>query len=473
MRARVLLPVVALSAIAQPGSTAESDPARDLARVRLIVVTRAAVADVRINGATVASYVSTVLYGPSSARSSQTGQTLRLSRNVAGKVAEARFDVILAGVGSSGSVVWNLATGSGAETELEVYSLTHLDRPRLVDRFSSSDPIAQFQTSAAELASRGQVAISPVPQIVLAHFYPWYVSETWNDPQLADRPIRPYSTDDQADVDHMAREARSAGIDAFVVSWQGKEAGNGFNDRRLRITLDAARRAALKVCVYTETFVANEGNIWDAPTDPRVMFEWLAHIFDAYGRHPAYLRVDGRPVIFIYAASRLSQAEWATLIARLHESGRRLLLVGDFVQSTLLETFDGEYQYTNVLSPADEVRSRYRTESLRVRTYHLLRPEGRRRIWVASVTPGYDDTKLTSRETHFEIDRLGGRTYDEQWAAAIDSGADWVVVTSWNEWWENTQIEPSVRYGTTFLDRTRVWSRVLKRRALSQIGAPR
>jgi len=35
-------------------------------------------------------------------------------------------------------------------------------------------------------------------------------------------------------------------------------------------------------------------------------------------------------------------------------------------------------------------------------------------------------------------------------------------VTSWNEWWENTEIEASARYGTAYLERTRVWADAFK-----------
>src|SRR6185295_4193181 len=145
-----------------------------------------------------------------------------------------------------------------------------------------------------------------VPRLVLAHYHPWYTAETWHDPQMADRPLRLYSTDVQADVTSQAIQARSVGIDAFAVSWQGLEAGEGFNDRRMRLVLEAGRTAGLRVCTYTETYVANPGNDPNAPTDPRVMFEWLADLVDRYGSHPAYLRIDDRPVIFIYIASRLA-----------------------------------------------------------------------------------------------------------------------------------------------------------------------
>jgi hypothetical protein len=48
------------------------------------------------------------------------------------------------------------------------------------------------------------------------------------------------------------------------------------------------------------------------------------------------------------------------------------------------------------------------------------------------------------------------------WRTATDTGADWVVITSWNEWWENTQVEPSERYGRAYLEQTKVWAHAFK-----------
>jgi len=256
--------------------------------------------------------------------------------------------------------------------------------------------------------------------------------------------------------------ARAAGIDAWVVSWQGLEAGSGFNDRRMRIALDAARAAGMRACVYTETYVANPTNDASRGIDPRTLFEWLADIVDLYGSHPAYLRVGGRPVIFTYAASLLPQADWAEVMARLRTSGRDPLIIGDFVRSTLLEPFDGEYQYSNVFSSGDALADVVRAESLRVRTFNLLREGDRRRVWVASVTPGFDDSHLVDRRTPRIVDRSNGAVYDDQWSKAVDTGADWVVVTSWNEWWENTEIEPGQRYGRAYLERTKFWADAFK-----------
>jgi hypothetical protein len=454
---------LALAGVGVAAAQRNPQPAESLARVRLVVTTKAATAAITVGGATIASYISSVLDGPPAVSVSRTGRTLQLSANVAGQSAEARFDIILADVAPDGMIAWNLRADRSADTQIELYSLNDLNRATLVDRFVSSETSAQFMSSSALLDSVGRIHVNPLlPRLVLAHYYPWYTSETWRDPQMADRPLRLYSTDAQTDVTNQAAQARSAGIDAFVVSWQGLEADNGFNDRRMRIALEAARASGLRVCTYTETYVVNPGNIWDAPTDPQTMFEWLADLVDRYGSHPAYLRVAGRPVIFIYAASRLAPSDWSELMARLRGTGRNPFLIGDFVRSTLLEPFDGEYQYTNVFFAGDALVDVNRTESLRVRTYNLLRQGDRRRLWVASVTPGFDDRRLVDRQPPHVVDRSSGSVYDEQWRTAIDAGADWVIVTSWNEWWENTEIEPSERYGMAYLERTRVWADAFK-----------
>jgi hypothetical protein len=41
------------------------------------------------------------------------------------------------------------------------------------------------------------------------------------------------------------------------------------------------------------------------------------------------------------------------------------------------------------------------------------------------------------------------------WNGALASNPGWITITSFNEWFEGTMIEPSVTYGTQYLDITR------------------
>ncbi|RLE58840.1 MAG: hypothetical protein DRN53_07805, partial [Thermoprotei archaeon] len=47
--------------------------------------------------------------------------------------------------------------------------------------------------------------------------------------------------------------------------------------------------------------------------------------------------------------------------------------------------------------------------------------------------------------------RQDGRYYIDSWNTALKHDPDWIFITSWNEWYENSQIEPSVEYGTMYL----------------------
>jgi Glycosyl hydrolase family 99 len=186
------------------------------------------------------------------------------------------------------------------------------------------------------------------------------------------------------------------------------------------------------------------------------MIQWLEDAVDFYGSHPAYLRVNGRPVIFVYIAFTVSETVWSSVLAAVRRTGRNPIVIGDFAQSRLLNVFDGEFQYIN-LSPTPGLLDFYRAETLRVRTFDLV-AGGPRRIWAASVFPGYDDSLLSARSRHTVADRAGGSVYEAQWRAAVSMAADWVVVATWNEFFENTHIEPSAKYGTAYLDLTRTWA---------------
>lgn len=68
------------------------------------------------------------------------------------------------------------------------------------------------------------------------------------------------------------------------------------------------------------------------------------------------------------------------------------------------------------------------------------------KMFVPSVGPGYDDTKIRPWNSQWRRSRDGGKYYDAMWLAALDlrPAPMSVTITSWNEWGEGTQIEPAV-----------------------------
>src|SRR4029453_2078913 len=133
----VFLALVVLGA-AQPLLRIDStDPDRNLAPVRLLVSPRARAADVPVANAWVASYRSSIVSGREGVRSSQTGQTLRISGNIAEEPVEAQFDLILSDVPASGTVGWQVSTERSTQTVLDVQVPRDPGRPQSIDRFTT------------------------------------------------------------------------------------------------------------------------------------------------------------------------------------------------------------------------------------------------------------------------------------------------------------------------------------------------
>jgi hypothetical protein len=70
-------------------------------------------------------------------------------------------------------------------------------------------------------------------------------------------------------------------------------------------------------------------------------------------------------------------------------------------------------------------------------------------LWIAPAAPGFDARAIGGETT---VDREDGRTLRREWSAAVASSPDAVGVISWNEFSENTYVEPSEKYGHRYLD---------------------
>ena len=53
---------------------------------------------------------------------------------------------------------------------------------------------------------------------------------------------------------------------------------------------------------------------------------------------------------------------------------------------------------------------------------------------------------------------VDGEFYRSTFEAALQSDPDWIFITTWNEWWEHTYIEPSEEFGDLYLRITREYA---------------
>jgi uncharacterized protein YraI len=285
-------------------------------------------------------------------------------------------------------------------------------------------------------------ALAGDPPLVLAFYYAWYDQDIWTSGLPADRPTQPYSSSDPAILERHVSQAQGAGIDALIQSWYGPQEASNQTETNFRMLLDLASTKGFHAAVDFETagpFFANQASVIDA----------LRYLLRVHAQHPAYLRYEGKPVVFFWRQQRFSVDQWAAIRAQIdpnHDS----LWIAEGVDIAYQAVFDGHHLYSIAWSP--DVERTLIDWQFRLRRYESENNVSR--LWIATVMPGYDDTH-TDRADAFAVDRQDGEYYSQSWSAAMASQPDWILITSFNEWVEGTMIEPSRTYGDLYLNLTR------------------
>jgi Glycosyl hydrolase family 99 len=263
---------------------------------------------------------------------------------------------------------------------------------------------------ALSLASSSSVRANVTPR-VLAFYYAWYDANTWNPGLISDMPAQPYNSSDPAAMTRQIQQAQSAGIDAFVVSWIGQ---NNPTDSNFKTMLGLAQSSGFAATIDFE--VEHFGT-------PAQVVGALNYVRDAFMSQPAFLRDNGRPVLFFWREQNFSVGDWANIRAQV-DPNHQQIWIAEGVDISYQQVFDGHHLYSIAWSP--NPGATLSDWSNRVRR------AGSDKIWVATVMPGYDDTR-TGRTNAFVRPRDGGNFYRTTWNAAINSRPDWVIITSFND----------------------------------------
>jgi hypothetical protein len=188
--------------------------------------------------------------------------------------------------------------------------------------------------------------------------------------------------------------------------------------------------------------------------------QWLDQALARAGS-PAFLRAaDGIPVVLVFAMEKLSADTWRAMAADSAGRGRPVHLIGDADPSVYAGASDGWHRY-GASGTQSQLAGLWKTMAQRLRGPRVLDEAAPIGIDVATVSPGYDDTKLRGNQNPV-IYRADGARYEQTWDAALASDPDWVLITSWNEWFEGTAIEPGTVNGDLALRQTAQWAATWK-----------
>ena len=352
--------------------------------------------------------------------------------------------------GSAGKTDVDIRNTSGASfTAARVVN----DLPRTATGARSGDGLTAVltRTRAQVLGSKNPAALGPIDErrLVLAAYYPWYPGPKYGNPVFADRPADGRGTATWAGVLSMTQQARKSGVDGFIVSWQGE----GYSGKSFDLALAAAGQTGGVVTPYLETLLAHEPGDTSGRANPLVVLEWLSAALER-ADNPAFLRSGGVPVVFVWQMGNLSRIGWLNVLGELAKQGKKVRLIGD-ADNTYGAVQWGVQEYNpNFMTPTELARH---NRDLMLDTRLLATSDATApHLYVATVSPGYDDTKIPDPARTAPVVPRGdaGERYLASWEAALGAQPDWVMITSWNEWFEGTAIEPSIGPGDLALRQT-------------------
>ena len=299
---------------------------------------------------------------------------------------------------------------------------------------SASRPASPPSTaSSPPSAEPSRPVADPSDPIVLAHYYIWFDAGSWNRAKQDLPAIGRYSSDQISVLRRHVELAKAAGIDGFIVSWKNTERLNA----RLQTLVEIAEELDFGLAITYQGLDFNREPlpVTQVGTDLDVFIERFAT------RPPFHLL--GRPLVVWTGTWELDAR---AISATTSERRNRLLIlasakdVADYER--VADFVDGDLYYW---SSVDPLQQRNHAEKL-LAIGNAVRDHGG--IWIAPAAPGFDATLLGGRRT---VDRRDGETLRSSWNAAAASIPDAIGVISWNEFSENTHIEPSERYGSTSL----------------------
>jgi glycoprotein endo-alpha-1,2-mannosidase len=303
---------------------------------------------------------------------------------------------------------------------------------------------------------------------VLAVYYGWYgnpaTTGIWRHWQgvnstsqhidnSADFPkFGAYDSHDPAIVERQAEAARAAGITGLIASWWGRDS---FEDRGMPLLLAAAGKHKLSVSAYYEKIAGD-----DAASRIKAAVGDIDYLLTHYGTEKVWLRAGRKPVLFVYgrALHELSTADWQEVIAQVRrDNPGGVVLIADSLDRALVSTFDGASTY-NITGQTQHKSPQEMRAWAHAAYPKMVAAGGPGKISTVTIIPGYDDQNIGRSPPRPVTDRWGGETYRVLWQEAIAAAPDYVLITSWNEWHEGSELEASVEYGSRILDDTAAFS---------------
>jgi hypothetical protein len=291
--------------------------------------------------------------------------------------------------------------------------------------------LAVLAAALGPAAMSSQARGRPIP--VLAYYYIWFDRSSWDRAKTDYPSLGRYSSDEARVMRAHIRWAKEAGIDGFIVSWKSTPVLNSRLEKLIRV----ARAERFKLSIIYQGL-----DFYREPLPVRRIAGDLDHFITRYARERVF-DAFGKPLVIWSGTWRFSRGE----VASVTRTRRARLLILASERNTegyrrLADVVDGDAYYWSSVDPdtfagyEDKLRDMGRAIHARLG------------LWIAPAAPGFDARLVGGTRV---IAREGGATLRKEFAAAVGSSPDAVGLISWNEFSENSHVEPSQKHDTRYL----------------------
>ena len=276
-------------------------------------------------------------------------------------------------------------------------------------------------------------AVSTPPTPVLAYYYIWFTPNSWSRAK-ADLPVLGrYSSDDETVMRRHVTWAKRAGIDGFLVSWKSTPT----LDERLARLIRIADGQNFKLGIVYEGLDFEHNPL---PID--TVEHDLTRLAAVYAQDRAFSIFD-RPLVIWSGTPKYTHDEVLQVTGAV--KNRLLVLasarnVRDFKR--IDDLVDGNAYYWSSVNPSTYPRYTQKLAEMSSAVH------ARGGLWIAPFAPGFDARKLGGKTI---VPRAQGATLRTEYSAALGSSPDALGLISWNEFSEDSYVEPSRRYGASSL----------------------
>jgi hypothetical protein len=284
---------------------------------------------------------------------------------------------------------------------------------------------------AARVAAQPASGTPPVP--TLAYYYIWFDPSSWQHAKTDVPALGPYSSDDSAVLRQHIEWAKQAGLNGFLVSWKNTPALT----RRLAALASIAAQENFQLSIIYQGL-----NVQRKPLPIGQIAADLDYFVTRFGGDPTF-GAPGKPLIIWSGTWEFSQDEVAAVTGprrdRLQILASERSLPG---YERLADLVDGNAYYWSSVDPDKDTGF---AKKLRAMGEAVHAHGG---LWIAPAAVGFDARLIGGTRV---VDRNDGATLRREMDAAMASAPDAIGLISWNEFTENSYVEPSQKYGSRYL----------------------